>query len=66
MLRLRGRMTVVDSLELKKHIVETTFQFLKPIVAQHGYEVLTLFRLASGEYRTWDGRNGGREETGTF
>jgi uncharacterized pyridoxamine 5'-phosphate oxidase family protein len=66
MLRLRGRMTVVDSLELKKHIVETTFQFLKPVVAQHGYEILILFRMASGEYRTWDGRNGGREETGTF
>jgi len=66
LLRLRGRMAVVDSLELKKRIVETTFQFLKPVVAQHGYEVLILFRLSSGEYRTWDGQSGGREEAGTF
>lgn len=66
MLRLRGRMEVVDSLELKKQIVETRFTFLKPVVAQYGYESLTLFRLPDGEYRTWDSRNGGREETGTF
>jgi pyridoxamine 5'-phosphate oxidase len=66
MLRLRGQMEPLDSLDLKKHIVETRFTFLKPVVAQHGYESLTLFRLPGGEYRTWDGRNGGTEETGTF
>ena len=66
MLRLRGTMIPVDSLDLKKHIVETTFTFLQPVVAQHGYESLALFRLSGGEYRTWDGRNGGREESGTF
>ena len=65
-LRLRGVMTVVDSLDLKKHIVETSFTFLKPVVAQHGYESLSLFRLARGEYRIWDRNAGGTEETGTF
>ena len=66
MLRLRGAMKPVDSLDLKKHIVENVFTFLKPVVAQHGYESIALFRLSEGEYRTWDGRNGGREESGTF
>jgi len=66
MLRLHGRMEPVDSLDLKQEIVNTTFQFLKPVVKQHGYESLALFRFAGGEYKLWDRNQGGREETGTF
>ena len=64
--RLRGEMEHFESDELKKEIVETTFTFLKPIVEANGYGVLALFRLAAGEYRTWNSRDGGSEETGTF
>ena len=53
-IRLRGQMEHLEDVELKKHIVETTFTFLKPVVEEHGYELLALFRLAAGEYRTWD------------
>lgn len=65
-IRLRGQMEHVESLDLKKQIVETTFKFLKPVVEEHGYESLALFRLSSGEYRTWDSNDRGSEETGTF
>ena len=51
--RVRGRMEKLDDLELLKHIVETRFSFLKPIVAAHGWEALALFRLSHGEVRTW-------------
>lgn len=65
-LRVRGQMRPVDSMDLKIHIVETSFAFLKPVVAQHGYESLGLFRLARGEYRSWSRDTGGSEERGRF
>jgi len=65
-IRLRGQMEHLEDVELKKHIVETTFTFLKPVVEEHGYESLALFRLAAGEYRTWNSSDGGAEEFGTF
>ena len=65
-IRLRGQMEHVESLDLKKQIVETVFTFLKPVVEEHGYESLALFRLSGGEYRVWDSNNRGSEETGTF
>lgn len=65
-LRIRGQMEHLESVDLKKHIVDTTFTFLKPVVEEHGYESLALFRLFSGEYRTWNSKDGGSEETGAF
>lgn len=56
-LRIRGRMEVLDDQELKEYIVENRFVFLKPVVAKYGWETLTLFRLASGEARTWSPAN---------
>ncbi|MBE0634496.1 hypothetical protein IH601_00655 [Candidatus Bipolaricaulota bacterium] len=59
-------MEPLDSLDLKTYIVETSFAFLKPVVAQHGYESLALFRLSAGEYRIWNRNDGGSEDKGTF
>ncbi len=55
--RIRGRMEELDDQELKRHIVETRFVFLEPVVEQFGWESLTLFRLSSGEVRTWSPEN---------
>ncbi|MBN2587076.1 MAG: pyridoxamine 5'-phosphate oxidase family protein [Candidatus Fermentibacteraceae bacterium] len=55
--RIRGRMEELDDPELKRQIVETRFVFLKPVVEQYGWESLTLFRLSSGEVRTWSPLN---------
>jgi len=65
-IRLRGKMEHLDALDLKKEIVETTFTFLKPVVEQHGWESLALFRLSGGEYRSWCSTDGGSTESGTF
>ncbi len=65
-LRIRGQMRPVDSIDLKTHIVETSFTFLKPVVAEHGYESLGLFRLEQGEFRSWNRNAGGSEERGHF
>jgi len=65
-LRLRGRMEPVDSQALKEHIVNTSFAFLKPVVAEHGYDSLALFRLRAGEYLCWNRDSGGSEERGVF
>ena len=56
-LRIRGKLEKLDDEELKKHIVEAKFTFLKPVVEQFGWETLTLFRLSSGEARTWSSEN---------
>ena len=56
-LRIRGEMEKLDDEELKKHIVETKFTFLKPVVEQFGWDTLTLFRISSGEARTWSPEN---------
>ena len=52
-LRIRGRMEVLDSDELKKRIVESKFTFFKPVVQRHGWGSLTLFLLSKGTARTW-------------
>jgi len=51
--RVRGDMEQLDDLDLKKRIVEEVFTFLKPVVDQFGYEVLSLFRLAKGTSVVW-------------
>lgn len=56
-LRVRGMMEKLDDEALKKHIVETRFTFLKPVVEQFGWYTLTLFRLSGGEARTWSSEN---------
>ena len=56
-LRIRGVLEKLDDEELKQHIVETKFTFLKPVVEQFGWETLTLFRISSGEVRTWSPAN---------
>ena len=65
-LRLRGRMEPLDSHALKEHIVNTSFAFLKPFVAQHVYESLALFLLRSGDFLCWNRNAGGSEERGVF
>jgi uncharacterized pyridoxamine 5'-phosphate oxidase family protein len=63
-LRLRGRMEMLDDEPLKKHIVETRFTFLKPVVEQYGWGCLALFRLGGGQASMWSARDtaGGSEE----
>ncbi len=56
-LRIRGEMAKLDDEELKKHIVETKFTFLKPVVEQFGWDTLTLFRISTGKARTWSPEN---------
>ena len=56
-LRIRGKLEKLDDEELKKQIVETGFTFLKPVVAQFGWDVLTLFRISKGHARTWSAEN---------
>ena len=51
--RVRGEMEYLDDLALKKKIVNEAFTFLKPVVEQHGYDVLALFRLSSGTSIVW-------------
>lgn len=52
-IRIRGEMEQLDDLELKARIVGEIFTFLQPVVEQHGYDILTLFRLPKGESRVW-------------
>jgi len=52
-LRIRGKMEKLDDQEIKQHIVETIFTFLKPVVEQYGWDSLTVFRMSGGEVRTW-------------
>ncbi len=54
-LRIRGKLFKLDDEELKKHIVETRFTFLKPVVERYGWDTLTLFRISKGKVRTWSG-----------
>lgn len=55
--RIRGKMEKLDDEKLKKHIVETKFTFLKPVVEQFGWDTLTLFRISKGQARTWSAEN---------
>lgn len=52
-IRIRGRMERLCDLDLLKHIVNTRFTFLKPVVERFGWDALALFRLSGGEVRTW-------------
>jgi pyridoxamine 5'-phosphate oxidase len=52
-IRLRGKMEKLDDDDLKRHIVNTRFTFLKPVVEQHGWGVLTLFRFSKGVASVW-------------
>jgi len=52
-IRIRGDMEVVGDLDLKQHIVDHVFTFLKPVVEAHGHEAITLFRLSSGQTYVW-------------
>lgn len=52
-IRLSGRMEKLEDDDLKKHIVETRFTFLKPVVERFGWGSLTLFRLSSAKGSEW-------------
>jgi pyridoxamine 5'-phosphate oxidase len=52
-LRVRGQMERVADAAVTKRIVDEVFTFLKPIVAQYGYEIFTSFRLAKGTSIVW-------------
>lgn len=56
--RVRGEMQQLDDPDLKKRIVEEVFTFLKPVVEQFGYDVLSLFRLAKGTSVVWRAAQG--------
>jgi uncharacterized pyridoxamine 5'-phosphate oxidase family protein len=56
-IRIRGEMEKLSDPALLKHIVETRFTFLIPVVEKHGWNSLCLFRLSGGEVRTWSPRN---------
>jgi len=65
--RVRGVMDILDDPDLKKQIVNETFTFLKPVVEQHGYDVLALFRLSQGTSLVWRSALGhAPPETETF
>lgn len=56
-IRIRGRMERLFDPDLLKHIVNTRFTFLIPVVERYGWEALALFRLSRGEVRTWSPEN---------
>lgn len=51
-LRVSGRLEIVEDLKVKKELVEAK-PFLKPAVAQGGYDPIAVFRLAKGKATTW-------------
>ena len=53
LLRVRGRMERVADATVTKRILDEVFTFLKPVVAQYGYEIFTSFRLAKGTSIVW-------------
>ncbi len=52
-LRLRGALERVADPAVTKHILDEVFTFLKPVVAQYGYEIFSSFRLAKGTSIVW-------------
>jgi uncharacterized pyridoxamine 5'-phosphate oxidase family protein len=52
-LRVRGELERVADAAVTKRIIDEVFTFLKPIVAQYGYEIFTSFRLAKGTSIVW-------------
>jgi uncharacterized pyridoxamine 5'-phosphate oxidase family protein len=51
--RVRGEMERVADATVTKRILDEVFTFLKPVVAQYGYEIFTSFRLAKGTSIIW-------------
>ncbi|MBN1859576.1 pyridoxamine 5'-phosphate oxidase family protein [Candidatus Bipolaricaulota bacterium] len=51
--RVRGEIECVDDRTVTKRILDEVFTFLKPVVAQHGYEIFSSFRLAKGTSIVW-------------
>ncbi len=52
-LRVRGELERVADPAVTKHILDEVFTFLKPVVAQYGYEIFSSFRLAKGTSIVW-------------
>jgi uncharacterized pyridoxamine 5'-phosphate oxidase family protein len=52
-LRVRGEMERVADAAVTKRILDEVFTFLKPVVAQYGYEIFASFRLAKGTSIVW-------------
>lgn len=52
-LRVRGEIEPVADPAVTKHILDEVFTFLKPVVAQYGYEIFCSFRLAKGTSIVW-------------
>jgi len=57
-IRIRGDMEVLEDLDLKQHIVDYVFPFLKPVVEAHGHEAIALFRLSCGQTVVWNQATG--------
>lgn len=53
LLRVRGEMERLPDPAVTKRIIDEVFTFLKPVVAQFGYEIFTSFRLAKGTSIVW-------------
>jgi len=51
--RVRGEMERVADVAVTKRIIDEVFTFLKPVVAQSGYEAFSVFRLAKGTSVVW-------------
>jgi len=51
--RVRGEVERVADVVVTKRIVNEVFTFLKPVVAQYGYEIFTSFRLTKGTSIVW-------------
>ncbi len=51
--RVRGEMERVADAAVTKRILDEVFTFLKPVVAQYGYEIFASFRLAKGTSIVW-------------
>jgi len=51
--RVRGEMERVADIAVTKRIIDEVFTFLKPVVAQSGYEAFSVFRLAKGTSVVW-------------
>ena len=51
--RVRGEMERVADAMVTKRIIDEVFTFLKPIVAQYGYQIFSSFRLAKGTSIVW-------------
>jgi len=50
--RISGTVELVEDLDLKKEIVQKR-EFLKPFVAQNGYEPLAVYRIRKGVATVW-------------